>query len=368
MKSSNYEYVPIGKVGKVITGKTPVTSNREYYGGSYMFISPTELHGNYVITKSEKTITEDGMNSIKSNTIQGTSILVGCIGWDMGNVAMCFEKCATNQQINSITNIKSKYNPYYIYYWLKGKKDYLFSIASVTRTPILSKSVFEEVVIPFPERDIQDNIANTLLKIDEKILINNKINDNLSAMAYDTYMHSFYGKKPNGKLDDILIENEKSKVQVREAKDSDGDYPFFTSGKAILRWNNNFVDGRNCFLNTGGNADVKFYVGKAAYSTDTWCISANQNLADYMYLLLMSIKPELNKKFFQGTGLKHLQKPLLRDRPIYIPDTDEISSFNSHVQHWFDIIAENTRENQHLSALRNWLLPMLMNGQATISE
>jgi type I restriction enzyme S subunit len=181
MKSSNYEYVPIGKVGKVITGKTPVTSNREYYGGSYMFISPTELHGNYVITKSEKTITEDGMNSIKSNTIQGTSILVGCIGWDMGNVAMCFEKCATNQQINSITNIKSKYNPYYIYYWLKGKKDYLFSIASVTRTPILSKSVFEEVVIPFPERDIQDNIANTLLKIDEKILINNKINDNLAA-------------------------------------------------------------------------------------------------------------------------------------------------------------------------------------------
>lgn len=187
-------------------------------------------------------------------------------------------------------------------------------------------------------------------------------------MAYDTYMHSFYGKKPNGKLDDILIENEKSKVQVGEAKDSDGDYPFFTSGEAILRWNENFVSGRNCFLNTGGNADVKFYVGKAAYSTDTWCISANQNLADYMYLFLLSIKPELNTKFFQGTGLKHLQKPLLRDRPIYIPDTDEISTFNLHVQHWFDIIAENTRENQHLTVLREWLLPMLMNGQATISE
>ena len=87
-----------------------------------------------------------------------------------------------------------------------------------------------------------------------------------------------------------------------------------------------------------------------------------------MYLLLMSIKPELNTKFFQGTGLKHLQKPLLRDRPIYIPDTDEISTFNLHVQHWFDIIAENTRENQHLTVLREWLLPMLMNGQATISE
>lgn len=187
-------------------------------------------------------------------------------------------------------------------------------------------------------------------------------------MAYDTYMHAFYRKKPNGKLVDILVENDKSKVQVGEAKDSDGPYPFFTSGEAILHWKDHFVDGRNCFLNTGGNADVKFYIGKASYSTDTWCISANQDMEDYMYLLLLSIKPELDKKFFQGTGLKHLQKPLLKDRPIYIPNINELIIFNSQVQSWFDIIAENTRENQHLMGLRDWLLPMLMNGQATIAD
>ena len=227
---------------------------------------------------------------------------------------------------------------------------------------------FPNFYIPLLERTEQDKIVKVLSAIDEKIDNNVNINDNLSAMAYDTYMHTFYGKKPNGKLSDILVENDKSKVLVGEAKESDGEYPFFTSGEAILRWKEHFVDGRNCFLNTGGNADVKFYVGKAAYSTDTWCISANQNLGDYLYLLLLSIKPELNKKFFQGTGLKHLQKPLLKDRPIYIPTTDEITTFNSQIPHWFDIIAENTRENQHLTALRDWLLPMLMNGQATISE
>lgn len=368
MQKIDYEYVPIEKIGRVITGKTPSTSNKEYYGGSYMFISPTELHGEYLITKSEKTITEKGMNSIKSNLIQGASVLVGCIGWDMGNVAMCFEKCATNQQINSITDIKSKYNPYYIYYWLKGKKDYLFSIASVTRTPILSKSVFEEVVIPFPEKDKQDSIAKTLLKIDEKILLNNRINDNLAAMAYDIYMHSFFSKKPNAKLKDILVEADKSSVQVGEAKQSTGEYPFFTSGSAILKWDTPFIDGRNCFLNTGGNADAKFYVGEAAYSTDTWCISANNNMSDYLYLLLVSIKSELNQKFFQGTGLKHLQKPLLKDRPIYIPDFEELKIFNEQVNPMFNIISENTRENQALITLREWLLPMLMNGQATIED
>ena len=95
------------------------------------------------------------------------------------------------------------------------------------------------------------------------------VNDNLQQMAYETYMHIFYGRKTNGKLGDIIIENEKSTVQVGEVKESTGDYPFFTSGDAILRWKSAIVSGRNCFLNTGGNAGVKFYVGDAAYSTDT---------------------------------------------------------------------------------------------------
>ena len=179
MDRVDYEYVPIKKIGKVITGKTPATSHEEYYDGQYMFISPVELHGGYRVTKSEKTITEKGLESIKTNSIEGISILVGCIGWDMGNVAMCFEKCATNQQINAITQIDAKYNPYYIYYWLCGKKKYLFSIASVTRTPILSKSTFEEIVIPLPMKKNQDKIANILLKIDQKITLNKQINDNL---------------------------------------------------------------------------------------------------------------------------------------------------------------------------------------------
>ena len=88
-----------------------------------------------------------------------------------------------------------------------------------------------------------------------------------------------------------------------------------------------------------------------------------------MYLLLLSIKPELNKKLLSRYWIKiTFRNLLLKDRPIYIPTTAEITTFNSQIPYWFDIIAENTRENQHLTALRDWLLPMLMNGQATISE
>ena len=183
-----------------------------------------------------------------------------------------------------------------------------------------------------------------------------------------TYMHLFFGKKPNGLLGDIIIERQKSDIQVRDAKDSDGEIPFFTSGNAVLLWPSALADGRNCFLNTGGNAGIKFYVGETAYSTDTWCITGKDELSDYLYLLLDRFKPEISKKFFQGTGLKHLQKPLLKERPIYIPSQSERESFNALVVPWLTMVSDNIRETQQLTKLRDWLLPMLMNGQAIIAD
>ena len=258
--------------------------------------------------------------------------------------------------------------PRYLYYLMKYETPRLRQASTGSGQKNLLLSTMRDFETTIHDRDTQKKIVEVLGCIDDKIRCNNHINDNLEQMAYDTYMHLFFKKQPNGKLGEIIVENNKSSVQVGEAKGKRGDYPFFTSGDAILELDCSMVDGRNCFLNTGGNAGVKFHIGEAAYSTDTWCITANSYLEDYLYLLLLSIKPELNQKFFQGTGLKHLQKPLLKDRLIYIPSEEEIKSFNSKVQPLMDMVSANTRENKRLINLRDWLLPMLMNGQATVSN
>ena len=290
----------------------------------------------------------------------------------LGSTALVPEnnKYLHNQRIGLITCDEKRLNKLFAYYLFmtKSVREQLERSSSGTKVKHTSPEKIYDVEVEIPDVISQQKIANLLWAIDEKIANNKAINDNLSAMAYDIYMHTFFSKKPNAKLKDILTEAEKSAIQVGEAKTSNGEYPFFTSGATILKWNEPFVDGRNCFLNTGGNADVKFYVGKAAYSTDTWSISAKSEMSDYLYLMLFSIKSELDQKFFQGTGLKHLQKPLLKDRPIYIPEKMELEGFNRQVMPMFDIISENTRENQQLTSLRDWLLPMLMNGQATISD
>lgn len=368
MDRVNYEFVPIKRIGKVITGKTPATSHEEYYGGQYMFISPVELHGGYRVTKSEKTITEKGLESIKTNSIEGISVLVGCIGWDMGNVAMCFEKCATNQQINAITQIDAKYNPYYIYYWLCGKKKYLFSIASVTRTPILSKSTFEEIVIPLPIKKNQDKIANILLKIDQKITLNKQINDNLEQqmhLIFENMMAKAATHKLSGEytiaqdLATVVTGKEDANFSVPNGK-----YKFFTCSNTPLLCDEYVFDSSSILIAGNGDFNVKHYSGKFNAYQRTYVLTPDKK---YFGLLYLASLYRINsfKSRSSGSIVKFITKSDVENIPIFIPnDMFYLQELNKLIY----LQEQNKLENELLVNLRDWLLPMLMNGQATISN
>lgn len=225
-----------------------------------------------------------------------------------------------------------------------------------------------EMNIIIPPKDIQLKISKAILSIDSKIFNNNEINYYLEELAFTIFFHEFGNKNSNGNIEQILVENSKSKIKVGDTKDISGEYPFFTSGESILEWNEYFVNGRTLFLNTGGNADVKFYVGKAAYSTDTWAITTNNNMTDYLYLYLKSIKSNLDRKFFNGSGLKHLQKLLFKQEKMYIPTNEELNNFNNKVASFFDTITANKLENKKLNSLKDFLLPTLMNGQINVDD
>ncbi len=209
---------------------------------------------------------------------------------------------------------------------------------------------------------INFTIAKIFNSIQNKIENNHKINELLHTLAYKIYEYYFKYKPKNAKLEQIIIENPKSNIMVKNAQKTQDKYPFFTSGDNILSYPKAIIDGRNCFLNTGGNAGIKFYVGKASYSTDTWCICANE-FSDYLYLLLSSIKNHINQSFFQGTSLKHLQKNLLKKYPIYMPSVHEIKKFNQIIMPLLTLISINTRTSKKLEQIRDFLLPLLLKQQ-----
>ena len=254
-----------------------------------------------------------------------------------------------------------KANLKYIYYLLNSMD--LRKYVTGSAQPKFNQANLANIEIKLPSIETQNKISTVLSTLDEKIAVNKKINATLEAMAKTLYLHLFFRRPANGKIGDLIIENPKSTISVGVAKNSGGNFPFFTSGENILRWNENLVDGRNIFMNDGGNVGINFYVGKAAYSTHTYCITAEKGMADYLFLFLESIQTEIEKRFFTGTGLKNLRKDLLRKHEIYIPTQTEIDAFNKKVQPCFDMISKNQRENYLLENLREFLLPLLMNGQ-----
>jgi hypothetical protein len=125
------------------------------------------------------------------------------------------------------------------------------------------------------------------------------------------------------RLGDLIKQSEKSKVQVNEAKDSTSNkYPFYTSGLNIYGWKESFVDGKNIFCATGGNANFSYFEGPAAYSTDALVISSfNEDvlLTRYLHILLNQKQAEIGSLYFKGAGLKHLQKKLFNELQIPVP-------------------------------------------------
>ncbi len=236
--------------------------------------------------------------------------------------------------------------------------DYACSGSQGSKMPRGNKTHMMDFKIP----TINFTIAKIFNSIQNKIENNHKINELLHTLAYKIYEYYFKYKPKNAKLEQIIIENPKSSIMVKNAQKTQDKYPFFTSGDNILFYPKAIIDGRNCFLNTGGNAGIKFYVGKASYSTDTWCICANE-FSDYLYLLLSNIKTHINQSFFQGTSLKHLQKNLLKKYPIYMPSAHEIKKFNQIIMPLLTLISINTRTSKKLEQIRDFLLPLLLKQQ-----
>ena len=124
-------------------------------------------------------------------------------------------------------------------------------------------------------------------------------------------------------IGDVIFEQPKSKIKVGTAKDSkNGNYLFFTSGESVLKFTEYLIEDENIYLSTGGNAVVKYYKGKASYSTDTFAIKSKneaQIKTKYLFYILQSIINVINSHYFAGVGLKHLQKPDFRNIKIPLP-------------------------------------------------
>jgi restriction endonuclease S subunit len=113
------------------------------------------------------------------------------------------------------------------------------------------------------------------------------------------------------KLSTVITECPKSLISVRDAEENtSGQYPFYTSGINIYRYDKHLVDGENLYIADGGKFSCHYYKGKAAYSSHTYVIKAKDNtiMNKYLYILLNQNAQFITDNYFTGSGLKNLQK------------------------------------------------------------
>ena len=117
------------------------------------FITPGDFqYYNKFAIGSERKLSEIGYKRLKNKILPIGSVIVTCIGSDMGKVVITSEQCVTNQQMNSII-VKEKFYSDYLYYYLSNMKEELKGMALGSSTmPLLNKSDFEKIAIVIPAK------------------------------------------------------------------------------------------------------------------------------------------------------------------------------------------------------------------------
>lgn len=258
---------------------------------------------------------------------------------------------------------------YYISHLLKKESGTVFG--SVNRNDIIGL----EVDIP-EDVEEQNKIARYLEMIDDKIELNNAINNNLEQQAMALFKSWFIDFEPYNRtvpnnwieyrLSDFLpVITGKKNANVSS---SIGIYPFFSCSQDIA-WTDEYSFEGNAILVAGnGDFNVKFYNGKfEAYQRTYVLIPHNPRFSAWLFY---AVKYNLNKitASARGSVIKFITKGSLEDFSFYAPlnldDFDVIDQFTAIN----DIIASNREENACLSDLKDTLLPKLMSGELDVSK
>ena len=418
----------LGELGKVITGKTPKTSKKENFdNGVIPFYTPEDIARGIGITgKNERFITEIGLSEIKNNSLEDESVLVGCIGSDMGNVAYTNHRCAMNQQINAITSFKDYICPLYVYYYLSTKKQEFRKIAGATTTPILPKSVFCDYIILLPKYHIQRKIASVLYNIDRKIEINRAINQNLEAMAKQLYDYWFVqfdfpneDGKPYKSSGGEMVWNEDLQINIPKnwdvcrlnefiGKNNTGDWgadePSTNSievgcirGADIIKLNDlpkRYIKSSNT-AKLLSNWDVVIEVsggspaqatGRSAYITPGVIERNGGSITCSNFCHAFSFKDYEDSAYFyfvwrmfydnnimfnfegKTSGIKNFMTEAFLANKWLKPPKFITSKLFDAVKEMYAKIDSNIAENNNLIKQRDELLPLLMNGQVSVNS
>lgn len=368
-------------LSSIYSGGTPSTSVKEYWDGSYKWLSSGET-GQRFISDTLNTITERGIKESSTKLAKRGSIVMACAGQGKtrGQTSFLLDDMYVNQSVIVLNPDTNKVFPLYLFYDLSRRYEELRggSDASSTRGSITTTSL-KTISFQYPSIEKQKKIANILYLYDQLIETNSKRIKVLEQMAENLYKEWFVrfrfpghetaefengipkGWKP-GYLREIMS------FSSGKPKPNDGTaFPVY-GGNGITDWCNSYSHENVIILGRVGAycGSTYFETGKCWISDNAlYRISKRNDFKSFFYDYMLLKTLNLNK-FQGGTGQPLITQGLLSRIKCILPSNDMVYSYDSVVRPIFDLIRTIHSKNNNLVKQRDLLLPRLMSGKMEV--
>ena len=290
-----------------------------------------------------------------------------------------------------------EFNADYLYYNLTQPLivNYLQTVAQnqVSSYPSINPSDLANLNLSFPPFPEQKKIASFLSTLDEKIALNRRINAKLEQMAkrlYDYWFVQFDFPNSDGKpyksSGGKMVYNAELKREIPtgwEVKSfsdffelgNGKDYRHLQSGKIPVYGSGGFMCGITDFLFDGesvlfprkGTLNNIMYKNEKFWTVDTMFYSKMKIQHSAIYVYYTAKKFDFSS-LNTGTGVPSMTSVIIKGLSIIQPPQKIIDNFDCIVQSYYKKIHKNEQESARLTALRDKLLPLLMNGQVEVKK
>lgn len=400
---TNWKEITLSDIGRVVTGKTPPTSDVSFYGGLYPFITPTDIKEDHNYCVTERYLSESGKTFQKSILLPKNAVCYTCIA-SIGKMCLTQKESFTNQQINSVIVDKNKAHYKFIFYLLKYLTPQIKKMAGGTITGIINKGQFEKFPFEIPDSiEEQKEIAGVLSSLDDKIELLREENKTLEATAQTIFKEWFVnfnfpnaegnpykssggkmidselGEIPEGwkvgKLGDVIEIFDSKRIPLASdvrAKRK-GKFPYYGATSIMDYIDDYLFDGTYLLLAEDGSVmdsdgcPVLQYVwGQFWVSNHAHVLQGKNGFSTEMLHVLLR-KTSIVGTVNGAVQLKINQKNLVSFATV-IPPIEILTMFDSILQPIYKKSKSISNQIQTLSTLRDTLLPKLMNGGVMINN
>jgi len=390
--NSGWKEYKLGEVGVVVTGKTPSSKNPDDFGNDIPFVTPTDYRNYHKeVSFSDRFLSSIGANKLKNKILPPKSVMVTCIGSDMGKVAINTIPVITNQQINSIISDIKMVDPNFLYYKLVESYDVLRSYGLAgTAVPIVNKTDFEGIEILLPPLPEQCAIAGVLSSLDDKIDLLHRQNKTLEGMAEAVYRHFFIdGRKADWKECAVseLATHEKHSINPNKNPEAlfyhysvpafdETHMPIPEPGALIQSNKYKVLENTILFSKLNPHKDKRIWLIPNSIAENSVCSTEfqvmNPKAEKYLFFLYNFIsRPENYDEIAAGVGgtsgsHQRIDPEVIFNFKCFLPDDTTLIEYNAVVTPIYSKMQHNLKAVQTLKRQRDILLPKLMSGEVRV--